>query len=184
MMRTIDRVHGYNAREITELAEQVRALERPLAGSDDLDPLMERIGEARYVLLGEASHGTSEYYTWRARISQRLIQEKGFSFIAVEGDWPDCYQVNRYVRGAPNAGASAYDVLHAFDRWPTWMWANQEVVELVEWLRSHNDPVPEEAKVGFYGLDVYSLWASMRAGFDYLARPGPGAVGAAGVSGR
>jgi len=140
---------------------------------------MEWIGDARYVLLGEASHGTSEYYTWRTRISQRLIQEKGFSFIAVEGDWPDCYRVNRYVKGAPDAGASAYDVLHAFDRWPTWMWANEEVVGLAEWLRSHNDTVAQEARVGFYGLDVYSLWDSMRAVIDYLERTDPDAVRAA-----
>src|SRR5947207_373758 len=138
-MRTIDRINPYNAREITGIAEQVRALERPLLDSDDLDPLMERIGDARYVLLGEASHGTSEYYTWRTRISQRLIREKGFSFIAVEGDWPDCYRVNQYVRGETDSGASAREVLHAFDRWPTWMWANEEIVALAEWLRDHNE---------------------------------------------
>jgi len=82
------------------------------------------------VLLGEASHGTHEYYTWRAALSRRLIQEKGFSFIAVEGDWPDCYHVNRYIKGYPDSGDSADDVLHDFERWPTWMWANQEMVEL------------------------------------------------------
>src|SRR3954447_25515544 len=107
MMRTMDRTSGYSAREITDMAQEVRALERPLMDSEDLDPLMERIGDSQYVLLGEASHGTSEYYTWRTRISQRLIREKGFSFIAVEGDWPDCYRVNRYVKAAPESGASA-----------------------------------------------------------------------------
>ena len=94
------------------------------------------------MLLGEASHGTSEYYTWRAALSQRLIQEKGFSFIAVEGDWPDCYRVNRYVKGYPESGPDAREVLHAFERWPTWMWANEEVVDLAEWLRRHNDELP------------------------------------------
>jgi erythromycin esterase-like protein len=178
-MRTIDRVSGYDTREITELAEQVRALERPLAVSDDLDPLMERIGEARYVLLGEASHGTSEYYTWRTQISQRLIREKGFSFIAVEGDWPDCYRVNRFVRAAPESGTSAREVLHTFDRWPTWMWANKEIVVLAEWLRDYNDGLPEERKAGFYGLDVYSLWSSMREVIRYLERTDPDAVRAA-----
>jgi erythromycin esterase len=178
-MRVTDRLHGAETRDAAELVEDVRTLSRPLNGDNDLDPLMEQIGDARYVLLGEASHGTSDYYTWRTRISRRLIQEKGFSFIAVEGDWPDCYRVNRYVKGAPDAGASAFEVLHAFDRWPTWMWANQEVMELVEWLRSHNDPIAEEAKVGFYGLDVYSLWASMRAVIDYLERTDPDAVGTA-----
>src|SRR5688572_28350939 len=91
----------------TELISIVTQITHPLQTVRDLDPLMDRIGDAQYVLLGEASHGTSEYYTWRTRISKRLIQEKGFSFIAVEGDWPDCYQVNCYVKGAPEAGASA-----------------------------------------------------------------------------
>src|SRR5437764_6490072 len=178
MMRTIDRVHGYNEAEITELAEQVRALERPLAGSDDLDPLMEQIGEARYVLLGEASHGTAEYYTWRMRISQRLIEEKGFSFIAVEGDWPDCFRVNRYIKDL-DGGTSGFEVLHAFARWPTWMWANEEVVALVEWLRRFNDGQAKERRVGFYGLDVYSLWDSLYAVLGYLRKNRPDALPAA-----
>jgi erythromycin esterase-like protein len=112
-----------------------------LRSANDLDPLLDRIGESRYVLLGEASHGTHEYYTWRAVISRRLIEEKGVSFIAVEGDWPDCYRVNRYVKGYPDSGQApggAREVLHAFARWPTWMWANAEVVDLAKWLREHN----------------------------------------------
>jgi erythromycin esterase len=101
-------------------------------------------------------------------LSQRLIREKGFSFIAVEGDWPDCYLVNRYARGLPNAGESAREVLHNFVRWPTWMWANQEVVALIEWLRQHNEGLPPERRVGFYGLDVYSLWDSLYQIMSYL----------------
>src|SRR3712207_4623699 len=165
-----------------EEVEEIRALMRPLRDERDLDPLLERIGDARFVLLGEASHGTSEYYTWRHRISERLVREKGFSFIAVEGDWPDCYRVNRYVKGWRDSGASAREVLHAFDRWPTWMWANEEIVALAEWLRRFNDhrreqgPALEERKVGFYGLDVYSLWDSMTAVVAYLERTDPGAV--------
>jgi erythromycin esterase-like protein len=151
----------------------------PLTDGGDLNPLMDRIGPARFALLGEASHGTSEYYTWRAEISKRLIQEKGFSFVAVEGDWPDCYRVNRYVKGAPGSGESAYEVLYAFDRWPTWMWANREIVDWVEWLRDYNERKPEEKKVGFYGLDVYSLWDSMRGVLDYLRERYPHQVGAA-----
>jgi erythromycin esterase-like protein len=174
-----DRLMGRGTEDTTALVRWVRERGRPLKDARDLDPLMERIGDARFVLLGEASHGTAEYYTWRTAISQRLIREKGFSFIAVEGDWPDCYQVNRYVKGAPEAERSAYDVLHAFDRWPTWMWANEEIVALAEWLRGHNDGMLENAKVGFYGLDVYSLWASMRAVIDYLERTDPDAVRAA-----
>ena len=140
----------------------------PLANPDDLDPLIDAIGEARYVLLGEASHGTSEFYTWRTALSKRLIVEKQFSFIGVEGDWPDCYRVNRFVKGYQNSGASAAEVLHAFDRWPTWMWANREIVALAEWVHEHNRALPDEQKTGFYGLDVYSLWESMAAVVDYL----------------
>lgn len=129
-----------------------------------------------YVLLGEASHGTSEFYNWRAEITKRLILEKKVSFIAVEGDWPDCYNVDRYVKGIPDSGAAAYDVLYSFNRWPTWMWANKEIVELVEWLRNHNEKLSEEEKVGFYGLDVYSLWESMEAVIEYLRKVDPQAV--------
>src|SRR5262249_47327153 len=93
--------------DIEALVEPVRALSRPLENVAHLDALMERMSDARYVLLGEASHGTSEYYVWRTEISKRLIRERGFSFIAVEGDWPDCYRINRYVKGAADAGANA-----------------------------------------------------------------------------
>src|SRR5215218_11022046 len=151
----------------------------PLREPEDLDPLLERIGDARCVLLGEASHGTSEYYAWRARISERLIREKGFSFIAVEGDWPDCYEVNRYVKGYPDSGRNAREVLRTFERWPTWMWANEEVVSLAEMLRGHNEGLPEGRKVGFYGLDVYSLTESMDEIISYLERADPDAVPAA-----
>src|SRR6185503_5450460 len=155
------------------LSAGLARLARPLASPRDLDPLIDAIGDARYALLGEASHGTSEFYTWRTEISKRLIEEHGFSFIAVEGDWPDCYRVNRYVKGMPDSGASAFDVLHAFERWPTWMWANREVVELIEWMRAWNRGKPDEHQVGFFGLDVYSLWDSMRAVTQYLERLDP-----------
>src|SRR5436190_18237215 len=159
-----------------ELRDQVLRLAHPLGDSEDLDPLLDRIGDAHYVLLGEASHGTAEYYTWRMKLSQRLIEEKAFSFIGVEGDWPDCYRVNRYVKGYADAGDSAHDVLHAFARWPTWMWANEEVADLVQWLRRYNDAQPANRKVGFYGLDVYSLWESLYAILGYLYRADPSAV--------
>jgi erythromycin esterase len=162
-----------------ELADRAGRMSRPLEEVEDLDPLLERIGDARCVLLGEASHGTSEYYWWRARISERLIREKGFFFIAVEGDWPDCYRVNRYVKDYPDSGGSAREALHAFERWPTWMWANEEIVELTEWLRRHNAGLPERDKVGFYGLDVYSLWESLEGVIGYLERVDPDAVEAA-----
>jgi erythromycin esterase len=169
------RHHSSKDGKTSVLAREARRRARPLENAQDLDPLMDRIGDARYVLLGEASHGTSEYYTWRAELSKRLIREKGFLFIGVEGDWPDCYRVNRYIKGYPASGPNAHDVLHAFDRWPTWMWANREIVEVAEWLRRYNDSrrVPDERKVGFYGLDVYSLWDSMRAVVEYLERIDP-----------
>jgi erythromycin esterase len=159
--------------DVDLLTQGVRRIARPLESAEDLDPLLERVGDATYVLLGEASHGTSEFYTWRTEISKRLILEKGFSFIAVEGDWPDCYRVNRHVRAFEDSGESAEAVLHAFERWPTWMWANREVVELVDWLRRHNDRQQPERRVGFYGLDVYSLWDSMFAVVEYLERLDP-----------
>ena len=145
----------------------------PLAGPGDLEPLMRAVKDARYVLLGEASHGTHEFYTWRTEITKRLVLEQQCSFIAVEGDWPDCYRLNRYIKGLPGSGDSAEQVLHAFDRWPTWMWANREIVSLAEWLRRHNDTLPQEQKVGFYGLDVYSLWDSMDAVVEYLEKVDP-----------
>jgi erythromycin esterase len=140
------------------LLAALRRVALPLARAADLDPLLELIGDARYVLLGEATHGTSEFYTWRTEISKRLITEKGFSFIAVEGDWPDCYRVNRYVKATPRADPTPEDAVHAFSRWPTWMWANREIVSLVEWMHAYNDARPPAERVGFYGLDVYSLW--------------------------
>lgn len=132
-----------------------------LTKEKDLDVLLNEIGDARVVMLGEASHGTSEYYTWRTALSRRLIQEKGFSFIAVEGDWPECYAINRLIKGYQNAGSKIADVLQVFRRWPTWMWANWEVAALVEWLREHNKQRHQQEKAGFYGLDVYSLWESL-----------------------
>jgi len=144
-----------------------------LNSTSDLTPLLQDIGNASVVMLGEASHGTHEYYTWRTAISKRLIQEQGFSFIAVEGDWPDCYKINRFVKGYSDAGDSIQEVLKAFDRWPTWMWANWEVAALAEWLRDYNKTLPAGRKVGFYGLDVYSLWDSMREMVTYLEREDP-----------
>lgn len=140
---------------------------------NDLYALIEKIGDAKYVLLGEASHGTHEYYTWRTQISKKLIEQKGFSFIAVEGDWPDCYRLNRYIKNYPDAGKSAFDVLHAFNRWPTWMWGNWETVALAEWLQKHNKKLPKNNKVGFYGLDVYSLWESLDTIIQYLDKKDP-----------
>jgi erythromycin esterase-like protein len=140
----------------------------PLASEADLDVLMDKIGNARYVLLGEASHGTAEFYNWRAAITRRLIAEKGFTFVAVEGDWPDAYELNRYVRGTAYQGNAAPEVLQNFNRWPTWMWANQEIAELAEWMKSYNAGQGAATPAGFYGLDVYSLWESLDRVMEYL----------------
>jgi erythromycin esterase len=148
----------------------------PLNTAQDLTPLLNDIEDRSVVMLGEASHGTHEYYTWRTALSKRLIQEKGFNFIAVEGDWPDCYKINRYVKGYKDAGSNIREVLGAFDRWPTWMWANWEVAALAEWLRENNQTLPLEKRIGFYGLDVYSLWDSMREMVQYLEKEDPQAA--------
>ena len=157
--------------------ELAHAMQKHFHNLDEgLDPLMDRIGDARIVLLGEASHGTHEYYAWRARISQRLIREKGFRIIGVEGDWPDCYKINRYIRNYKNSGNTSTDVLKEFHRWPSWMWANWEIAALMEWLKEYNTNRPFDEQAGFYGLDVYSLWESMDAIVDYLEKHHPDAV--------
>lgn len=144
-----------------------------LHSSRDLDALMDAIGERSIVMLGEASHGTHEFYTWRAAITRRLVEEKGFGFIAVEGDWPDCYRINRFVKAYKDAGNDIVPILKDFDRWPTWMWANWETAALAEWLRKWNEVRPAENRVGFYGLDVYSLWESMDVMMNYLLKEDP-----------
>ncbi|MDB5250218.1 MAG: erythromycin esterase family protein [Segetibacter sp.] len=145
----------------------------PLHTSRDLAAMMEDIGDRSVVMLGEASHGTHEYYTWRTAISKKLISEKGFNFIAVEGDWPDCYRINRYIKEYSDAGNTVEEVLKHYDRWPTWMWSNWEVASLVEWLKEYNKALPLNEKIGFYGLDVYSLWDSMKAMMHYLENEDP-----------
>lgn len=159
-----------NSKEIIELLKQTSS---PLKKPKDLDPLINYIGDAKYVLLGEASHGTHEYYTWRAKITQRLIKEKGFSFVGVEGDWPDCYRLNRYTKGYSNSEKDIYDVLNEFKRWPTWMWGNWETAAFIDWLKKHNENLPSDKRVGFYGLDVYSFRESLDAIIKYLEQNDP-----------
>ncbi|MGZ6671253.1 MAG: erythromycin esterase family protein, partial [Solirubrobacteraceae bacterium] len=150
---------------------------RELTGSpSDYDALIDRAATCRFVLLGEASHGTHEFYRERVEITKRLIAEQGFTAVAVEADWPDTYRVNRYVRGAGD-DSNAEEALSEFRRFPTWMWRNTVVAEFVEWLRAWNDALPEGAqKVGFYGLDLYSLHTSMEAVVSYLDEVDPDAA--------
>ena len=133
----------------------------------DLAPLLQRIGDARVVLLGEASHGSSEFYRMRARITRELIEHKGFDFVAIEGDWPDTARIDQHVRG----GQSEADPWSGFTRFPTWMWRNEEVREFVDWLRFHNQTNRKPA--AFHGLDLYSLYGSIDAVLAYLDRVDP-----------
>lgn len=159
------------------LIGSVAASAHVLTGAgDDYDALIELIDKARLVLIGEASHGTHEFYEERARITRRLIAEKGFGAVAVEADWPDAYRVNRYVRGRRD-DADADAALAGFKRFPTWMWRNTAVVDFVEWLRLHNDALPPDAgRVGFYGLDLYSLFTSIEEVLRYLDQVDPDAA--------
>ena len=147
-----------------------------LEAPTDYDPLLEMIGDARFVLLGEASHGTHEFYQARAEITRRLIREKGFTAVAVEADWPDAYRVNCYVR-CQSRDTDAIGALDGFKRFPAWMWRNADVLDFVGWLREHNQQSLDAAsEVGFYGLDLYSLHASMDAVLDYLYSTDPDAA--------
>lgn len=159
------------------LVEIIRDAVHPITGhADDYQPLLDLIGDARVVLLGEASHGTHEFYRERARITQRLIEEKGFTIVAVEADWPDAYRVNRWVRSMGDDG-SASEALGGFRRFPTWMWRNVDVLNFVDWLREYNDALPQDrSKVGFYGLDLYSLFSSIEAVIGYLEEVDPEAA--------
>src|SRR5688500_15363255 len=156
-----------------DLTRSLAELAQPLHGSAaDFDALLELAGSAACVLLGEATHGSHEFYRLRAEISKRLIREKGFCAIAAEADWPDAYRVNRYVRGL-GADAGAAHALEDFQRFPAWMWRNADFLEFVGWLREHNEQRPAPDQVGFYGLDLYSLHSSIGAVLSYLDREDP-----------
>ncbi|HUP27706.1 MAG TPA: erythromycin esterase family protein [Chloroflexia bacterium] len=164
-----------------EIVEAVRRSALPISGSPrDYDVLMDLVGDAQFVLLGEATHGTTEFYRERARITQRLIKEKGFTAIAVEGDWAEAYRVNRYIRDYPGPAGedtTPEEALAGFTSFPRWMWANTEVRELVRWLREYNKKLPPtRPAVGFYGLDLYNIKGSARAVMSYLGRDDPQAV--------
>ena len=158
----------------TRFVETLRQNLQPLTGDlDDYDRILDVIGEARFALLGEASHGTHEFYRERAEITKRLIEKKHFIGVAAEADWPDAYRVNRYVQRLSD-DTDAVEALSGFRRFPTWMWRNTVLVDFVEWLRAYNDGLGSgETKVGFYGLDLYSLRSSMAAVLEYLEKVDP-----------
>jgi erythromycin esterase-like protein len=130
----------------------------PLQTKSDLDVLINQVGDARVVLLGESTHGTHEFYQWRSEITRRLIEEKGFDFIAVEGDWDDSYRVNNFIKGEKQDSAATIELLRQYDRWPSSMWCNYEMIPIVQWLNYYNQSRKNEEKIGFYGLDLYSFW--------------------------
>ncbi len=145
-----------------------RSLRTVTGSASDYDALLDLVGDRRFVLIGEASHGTHEFYRERARITRRLVEESGFTAVAAEADWPDAYRVNRYVMGMSLDG-DADAALADFRRFPAWMWRNQDVLQFVQWMRARNDAHRHPAsKVRFYGLDLYSLQASMEAVIRYL----------------
>ena len=154
----------------------IRRAACPLPAARHYERILAWLGEASIVLLGESTHGTHDFYATRAALTRRLIAERGFSAVAIEGDWPDAYRVNRYVQGdgeaqEPNA------VLSGFARFPTWMWRNTAVAEFVAWLQDHNaQQLVSEKRAGFYGIDLYSLHASMRAVVEYLQQHDPAAA--------
>ncbi|TLS36725.1 erythromycin esterase family protein [Pseudalkalibacillus caeni] len=154
------------------MVEQIKQDAVRLTNYDDLDYLINEIGDAKYVLLGEASHGTSEFYKTRAELTKRLVKDKGFNFVGVEGDWPSCYELNRYIKSYEGASTSVDDAMKDFRRWPTWMWANVEIEELVEWLKDFNSNSKQDKKIGFYGIDIYSLYESMEEIINYLEKIG------------
>ncbi|MBA2620211.1 MAG: erythromycin esterase family protein [Acidobacteria bacterium] len=164
---------------MNDLTEKIREKAVRLNGAGDVrDEILALCGDARFVLIGEASHGTHEFYRMRVEITKRLISEKGFSAVAVEADFPDAYRINRFVRGLGN-DKTADDALSAFTRFPLWMWRNEDVLEFVEWLKAHNENLAANEKIGFYGLDLYSLHSSMKSVLDYLEKVDPNAARAA-----
>ena len=158
---------GAIPRTLSEAAHKLRG------DVTDYDPLMALVGDAQFVLLGESTHGTHEFYHERARITQRLITEKGFTAVAIEGSWPDAERVNDYIQGR-RGNISAEQALAHFTEFPEWMWSNTDVRDLVQWLRAHNSGLPSHtSQVGFYGIDLYSVLQSADAVVQALALVDP-----------
>ena len=162
---------------MSALTDRISEFAEPLAGApEDYDGLIEMVGAARFVLLGEASHGTHEFYRERGLITKRLIYQRGFNAVAVEADWPDAWRINRFVR-AEGRDKESIEALAGFKRFPQWMWRNADVLDFVGWLREHNDTQSyPRGKAGFYGLDLYSLHASIEAVLAYLDKVDPDAA--------
>lgn len=160
--------------DLEPVLQEIRDNSERLRSSDDLESLIQSLKNSNYVLLGEATHGTSEFYRYRYSITRKLVETQKISFIGVEGDWPTCYKINQYVKN--RSDKTGHQVLSEVDRWPAWMWSNWEMLEFIEWLREYNKGRSEEEKVGFYGLDVYSLNKSIDKVVEYLEEVDPGAA--------
>jgi erythromycin esterase-like protein len=162
------------SKDAPDPAAVIRAAAYPLTEPHDLKRILADIGDVSLVLLGEATHGTHDFYALRADITRALIEERGFSAVTIEGDWPDAYRVNRFVQHSDDGVRDPADALAGFERFPTWMWRNTAVTEFTAWLREHNSAITmPERRVGFYGLDLYSLNTSMRAVVEYLDQHDP-----------
>ncbi len=148
--------------------ERLNNIVREIEGENDLDVLIEKTKDKDFVLLGESSHGTLEYYEWRGKITKRLIKENNYAYIVVEGDWPNIHNVNKYVKSLDNSIKSPEQALLINQRWPEWMWYNQEFIKLVEWLRKYNEELPIEEKVGLYGMDMQNLDGAINETKEYI----------------
>ncbi|CAF1195727.1 unnamed protein product [Rotaria sordida] len=174
MMATASKSNSKALQLIQQYANRLRSNK-----AADYDPILAAIGNARVVMIGEASHGSHEFYLHRAEITKRLIEEKGFTVVACEADWPPAYRVNRWVKGHPVAKniSDANDALKEFTRFPSWMWRNTVVVDFITWLRKYNENLGQEKKkAGFFGIDLYSLQASREEVLKYLEKHEPGLV--------
>lgn len=163
-------------RAVLGMLDEIRGLAWPVSGLRDLDRLVHSAGVCRFVGIGEASPGTHEYRTMRARLSMRLIEEQAYSWIGVEADWADCWRLNRWVRGESGLDTGVHAVLAGAVQWPNWTWANEEMAGFLDWLRGWNLERPMEERVGFHGLDLYSLWHSLRTVISWLHDNRPDAV--------
>ncbi|RKD27119.1 hypothetical protein BEP19_00690 [Ammoniphilus oxalaticus] len=154
-----------------QIIDEINKRAKPLHTSQDLEPLMDEIGEIPIVLLGEATHGSAEFYKWRFEMTKKLIVEKGFNAVVVEGDWPPCFELNRYVKGKAHQDTDLKTLLkQLFNYYPSWVLGNEEMIPVIEWVKDYNRELPEEEKIGFYGNDVKSLWESLEEVIRYLER--------------
>lgn len=151
----------------------IKARTRPLDDHKDLDVFLDHIGDAKIVMLGEDTHGTHEFYTWRNMITRRLILEKGFTVIASQGDWPEGCRINKFIKNLTDPDVKASDVLKSLQSWPAWLWANKELSTFMDWLQTYNATLPSDKSISFFGLDGYSLWRSLESILEFLKRTNP-----------